>query len=273
MQDKPYLLFDAGGTIVYPDPNFLIRETRKRGIELTHNQLYEGYYKLIYSLDCQARNCPDHSFPAPWPKGYAYHLFETLNILCPDTEAVADIFWTYHLYERNLWAFTFDWVRKTLDQLAKQGYRMSVISNSDTRTEIVLRDVKLAHFFEHIFDSKLLGVDKPDPRIFEIVLDKLNLLPEDALYIGDIYYVDVLGANLAGLGGIHIDPLKLYRTWPGVHLTDIREMPDWLAQYTSLASTSALLNQEATSHIQTHSFVSQSTQSVKLNTLVPLAGV
>jgi phosphoglycolate phosphatase-like HAD superfamily hydrolase len=130
-----------------------------------------------------------------------------------------------------LWTFTFKWVREALSCLATQGYRMSVISNSDGRTAQVFCDLRLAHYFEHIFDSKTLGVEKPDPAIFEVALNKLNVAPADVLYIGDIFYVDVLGANQAGLGGLHLDPLRLYRGWPGVHLRDVRDLPGWLGNH------------------------------------------
>jgi HAD superfamily hydrolase (TIGR01549 family) len=228
-QPKYYLLFDAGGTLVFPDQSFLIQQAWAHGVELTHEQLFSGYYRLIHRLDCEARNgggFPNHS----WPERYAYALFETLRIDTSVTHAVAQAFEARHR-SRNLWAFTFDWVRKTLSFLDAQGYRMSVISNSDGRTAEVFQDLGLDHYFECIFDSALLGKEKPDPAVCELALRELNLQPADALYIGDFYEADVRGANRAGLGALHLDPLGLYADWPGVHLPDVRHLPDWLTQY------------------------------------------
>ncbi len=227
LQSKPYLLFDAGGTIVFPDQSFLIRQARRQGLTLTHLQLFEGYYELIHSLNLEYKT---HKSPKPWPEGYAYALFKTLGISSPATDAVADAFNTQH-DRRNLWAFTFSQVKEALSNLAKQGYRMSVISNSDGRTETVLRDLNLDRYFEHIFDSELLGVEKPDPAIFKAALKRLKLKPANVFYIGDIFYADVRGANLAGLGGIHLDPLGFYAGQPGVHLTNVNRLPAWLTQY------------------------------------------
>jgi putative hydrolase of the HAD superfamily len=229
LRPKPYLLFDAGGTLVFPDQSFLIEQARARGIELTETQLFEGYYQLIHTLDCQARS-QSGMFPTPWALGYAYALFEILDIVGPATDAIAQAFEDRHR-QKNLWTFTFKWVREALSSLATQGYRMSVISNSDGRTAQVFRDLRLAHYFEHIFDSKTLGVEKPHPAIFEVALNKLNVSPANALYIGDIFYVDVLGANLVGLGGIHLDPLGLYTGWPGIHLRDMRDLLGWLGNH------------------------------------------
>ena len=75
--------------------------------------------------------------------------------------------------------------------------------------------------FELVIDSQLVGVEKPDPRIFAIALERLGLPPAAALYVGDIYEVDVVGARRAGLDVILLDPLGLHagrdvRTAPSV---------------------------------------------------------
>jgi putative hydrolase of the HAD superfamily len=227
---EPYLLFDAGGTLVFPDPTILIAEAWNHGIRLTHPQLWRGYYRLIYNLDHQAR---DHgAFPAdPWPRGYAHALFETLGIRGPAAEAAARSVWARHAL-KNLWTFTFDWVEEALTRLAGQGVRMAVVSNSDGRTEEVLRDLGLARYFERIFDSKLLGLEKPDPAIFRHILAEVRQRPSDVLHVGDIYEVDVRGANRVGIPALHLDPLGLYTDWPGVHLPDVSYLPDWLRNYT-----------------------------------------
>ncbi len=231
VSNLPYLLLDAGGTLVFPDQNYLIAEARKRAIELTATQLYDGFYRLIYTLDCHARG--NGGYPKnPWPQGYAHELFRTLGMVNSDTQAISQIADKHHK-RVSLWTFTFDWIRTTLSRLACQGFRMSVISNSDGRTDSILNQLGLRAYFESVFDSHTMGIEKPAPAIFERALLSLKLQPDEALYVGDVYGVDVLGANRAGLGAVHLDPLNLYTDWPGVHLPDIRNLPSWLAQYIS----------------------------------------
>jgi len=229
LRPKPCLLFDAGGTLVFPDQSFLVQQARKQGIELTDTQLFHGYYWLIYALDSQAHR-QSGKLPTPWGRGYAYALLETLGVAGPATDAIAKAFEERHR-RKNMWTFTFPWVRKVLSDLATQGYRMSVISNSDGRTYQVFYDLGMAHYFERIFDSKNLGVEKPKPAIFRTALRELNMSPAHTLYIGDIFYADVIGANWAGLGGIHLDPLGLYTDWPGIHLRDVCDLPGWLSNH------------------------------------------
>jgi FMN phosphatase YigB (HAD superfamily) len=108
---------------------------------------------------------------------------------------------------------------------------MSVISNSDGRTTQAFGDVGLRRYFEGIFESQTQGVEKPNPKIFERALSQLDLKPSEALYIGDIFEVDVKGANWAGLGAVHLDPLGLYAGRSGVHLRDVHHLPGWLDRY------------------------------------------
>ncbi len=108
---------------------------------------------------------------------------------------------------------------------------MSVVSNADGRVEEILKEVGIAPYFERIFDSAVVGIEKPDPDIFRLVLDALTLSPEDAIYVGDRVAVDVLGANRAGIPAVHLDPAGLYNDWPGVHIPTLGALPGFLDRY------------------------------------------
>jgi len=229
MKNKPYLLFDAGGTLVFPDQKFLIEIAQGYGLELDDARLFNGYYSLICSLDQQANKYG--RFPCkPWPNGYAYSLLKTIGIQEPKARLLGEIANKRHKV-KSLWTFTFNWVYAALTLLKREGYRMSVISNSDGRIGQVLKDLNLDCYFEQVFASHTLGIEKPDVAIFEIALDNLKVKATDAIYIGDVFEVDIKGANLAGVGAIHIDPLGLYSSFPGVHLENITWLHKWLSAY------------------------------------------
>jgi putative hydrolase of the HAD superfamily len=70
-------------------------------------------------------------------------------------------------------------------------------------------------------DSGAVGIEKPDPRIFAMALALADVAPDEALYVGDLYPVDVVGARRAGLEPVLLDPLGRYgdrdcRTSPDV---------------------------------------------------------
>lgn len=101
--------------------------------------------------------------------------------------------------------------REVLEDLKENGYLLGVISNSDGRLENLLNEVGLAEYLNVIADSHVVGVEKPDPRIFLWALERTAVSPEHAVYVGDFYSLDVVGARRVGVHAILLDPLG---AWP-----------------------------------------------------------
>lgn len=225
---KPYLLFDAGGTLVFPDHGLLAEQAQIQGLDLDAAALFAAHCGMIHNIDVTIRT--RRRIPRYWPDGYTAALLATIG---HDGPAAAAVGQAGERYERQygLWRRVYPYVEPTLAALADAGYRMSVISNADGRAAALLAEVGLAHYFERIFDSTVLGTAKPYPAIFHIALKELGLTPAGALYIGDMFFYDVWGANHVGMGALHLDPQQLYSGWPGLHLPDIGHLPGWLAEY------------------------------------------
>jgi putative hydrolase of the HAD superfamily len=102
----------------------------------------------------------------------------------------------------NLWSKRAEGSLEALRTLIGRGYRVAVISNADGRVRGLLETAGLASLLEFVVDSAEVGVEKPDPRIFHAATDRLGLSPGACAYVGDIYEIDVLGAQAAGLTGI-----------------------------------------------------------------------
>jgi putative hydrolase of the HAD superfamily len=91
---------------------------------------------------------------------------------------------------------------ESLARLRQAGLKLGVVSNSDGRVEQALAAAGLREYFDVVIDSALVGVEKPDPRIFHAALEALGVAPEEALYVGDLYEIDVLGARAAGMEAV-----------------------------------------------------------------------
>jgi putative hydrolase of the HAD superfamily len=109
--------------------------------------------------------------------------------------------------ERHLWSRAAPGAEPALVRLAAAGLRLGVVSNSDGRCEEALVTAGLRAHFDVVIDSDVVGVEKPDPAIFAAALGALGVAPGEALYVGDVYEVDVVGARGAGLEAILLDPL------------------------------------------------------------------
>jgi putative hydrolase of the HAD superfamily len=81
-----------------------------------------------------------------------------------------------------------------------------VISNSNGAIEPLLGSLGFLPYIDLVLDSGVVGVEKPDPRIFRLALDRAGVAAHEAVYVGDLYSIDVLGARAAGLSAILLDP-------------------------------------------------------------------
>ena len=83
-------------------------------------------------------------------------------------------------------------------ELAEQGARVAVVSNSEGGLAALLTEIGIADAFELIVDSARVGFAKPDPRIFRHVVAELGVDGADRVHVGDSWAADVQGALAAG---------------------------------------------------------------------------
>jgi putative hydrolase of the HAD superfamily len=85
----------------------------------------------------------------------------------------------------------------------KNKYKLALITNTRyddlKKIQEILRGAQLDEFFEEIIVSKDVGISKPNPRIFEIALEKLGVNPNEAVMIGNTISTDIFGGNKVGM--------------------------------------------------------------------------
>ena len=85
-----------------------------------------------------------------------------------------------------------------------QHFKLHIITNGFYETQqLKLKHSGIRDYFQHVFASDVIGHQKPHKEIFSYALQNSGATPEDSLYIGDDYKVDVLGAIDAGIYPIH----------------------------------------------------------------------
>ena len=112
-----------------------------------------------------------------------------------------------------LWDEPTPGARDCLRRLREARMRIGVVSNSDGRIREALDRAGLLSLLDCVVDSGEVGVDKPDPAIFNHALQPLGLQPHQAWYLGDTVRYDAAGAQAAGItawvidhAGIHTVP-------------------------------------------------------------------
>lgn len=106
----------------------------------------------------------------------------------------------------RLWSWMMPGVDRVLPALGRLGLKLVVVSNSDGSIERVMRELGLRDCFANVFDSHVVGFEKPDRRFFEHALAESGSDAARTAHVGDMYYHDVMGARGAGLHSVLLDP-------------------------------------------------------------------
>ena len=106
----------------------------------------------------------------------------------------------------GLWKRAYPGAMAALRRVKAAGLVVGVISNSNGSVRSILEATGLAPHLDFVIDSAVVGVEKPDPRIFRLALERAGVPAGAAVYVGDLYSIDVLGARRAGLDAVLLDP-------------------------------------------------------------------
>lgn len=106
------------------------------------------------------------------------------------------------LYERT--KVTTAKSRNVLNQLQKE-YPLALVSNFYGNLNVVLREFNLDGLFRHVIESAVVGVRKPDPRIFLMGVEALGFEASNVAVVGDSYTKDILPAHSVGCKTVMIE--------------------------------------------------------------------
>jgi len=225
------VVFDAGGTLVRLDFEWMAEKLGGVGVRtdaatLRHAEV-EG--RRRYDASRRARHGDDSPLGGPGDvRAYIGGTLAAAHVPEGSIDAMVDAFLA-HEKAYGLWARPMEGARAAIDGIGELGLRRAVVSNSDGRAEWHLRNAGVLEGIEFVVDSHVVGVEKPDPAIFRIALDRLRLPADRALYVGDIRSVDERGARAAGMHFVLIDPWGDYAAPDAPGIRSIADLPEWVA--------------------------------------------
>ncbi len=202
------IIFDLGGTLLHLDYPYISTELRKHGYEIAEPDFFESVSRINHKMEEVLAANPASTDASRW-QIYFDWLCDELQVELDRDNFILNRLKPRHA-SHNLWNYVLPGTQELLKTL-KSSYRLAMISNSDGRAEQKTVQYGLRPHLEFVIDSHCVGIEKPDPKIFKLALEKLSLYPGDCLYIGDIYSIDVVGSRAAGLTPILIDTLYYHR--------------------------------------------------------------
>lgn len=227
------VLLDAGGVLLDLDFRYLRRLLRVHGHPIEAASLAQAEGLARTELDRRVR---EGGRGADAWRDYFRVLLGQVGAPLSIREPVIDVLWEAHL-RVGLWNAPIGRAPETVRELKRRGLRVGVVSNAEGRVE---QDLALAGYdglFEAVVDSHVVGVEKPDPAIFRIALERMAASAETSVFVGDVPAIDVAGARAAGIAPVLLDRFDLYPAADAPRLRSIEELPAWLDGEESALST------------------------------------
>lgn len=203
------VFFDVGNTLLYPYPS-VSEVCRQVLAEAGHMRDLDAIDKLMPLVDAyyEDRYREDDTFwtdegetSGVWVGMYSL-LARELG-LHEDAEELARR--VYDEFGRpDRWAAYPD-VRPAFVRLRDRGLRIGIISNWDKRLASLLEGLGLCDLIDITISSAVVGLRKPDPRIFELACERIGVPAAEAVHVGDHHYADILGATTVGMTAVLID--------------------------------------------------------------------
>ena len=202
------VFLDAGGVLVFPNWERVSDALARHGVRADARALAaaEPHAKRQLDVPQTVRATNDRQ------RGWLYFnliLGQAGIAVSERTDAALAELHAYH-QQWNLWEHVPDDVPPALDALRALGLTLVVVSNANGKLRALFERIGLASRVDLLFDSHEEGVEKPDPRLFQIALARADARADTTMHVGDLYHIDVVGARTAGLRAVLLDPGGLY---------------------------------------------------------------
>lgn len=229
--DVRAVFFDAGETLLYPHPSFaelfaeVVRAEGRVVDPARVQEVVSAYSKrftdTVVSGEGRLWSTSREKSKAMW-RGVYEAFFRELGIDSDHDrlfEALYERFTDVSSYRLHPDALP------TLDRLTATDLVLGLISNFEEWLERLLEVLEVQSYFDVTVISGVEGVEKPDPEIFRIALDRAGIAPGDAIYVGDHPFFDVEAAREVGMVPVLVDRRGRHPDVDAIRITSLEDLP------------------------------------------------
>ena len=191
------VLFDLGNTLVYSCPEETFHEIlRAHGIVEPIDRVKQAMIKGNQEFDIEKHmHLPAHEFYTEWNLVELKHLDIIDQAKAEKLAQEIDSEW-FEFAQLRLYPD----VKPTLQRLKDMGLKLGIITQGfEEDIEKILPKIGLQKTFDVCVGANTIGKRKPSPEVFQYALEKLQVTPREAVFVGDDLKVDYPGAEKAGL--------------------------------------------------------------------------
>ena len=225
------VLFDAGETLLRPDPSFpqlIVRLLARRGVHVDHDEpvwIERALATVFRAMDDLVVNREQFSTSAErsrafWTAVYA-RLLRELGVEDDGTHAT----YLFEEFSKPEHYALFPDALPALRELAAAGYALGIVSNFEAWLGTLLERLGVLPLMRVVVVSGTEGVEKPDPEIFRRALGRLGVTAERTVYVGDNPRIDVEPARALGMGAVLVDRRDVHAGFEGSRVRSLEQVP------------------------------------------------
>ncbi len=234
MDDVDAVLLDLGGVFYLPDHERMLGALARLGVSADPGDLDRAHYAGIAALgnpSIVGHHGDGSNLWHSYNRAYASVCGVPADRLDEGTATLLAEFG-----RGDVWIRRIPGARDALRALADRGLRLAIVSNADGTVEEQLRLDGTCQVgpgagveVRAVLDSGVVGVSKPDPAIFHLALERLDVAPERTIHVGDTPAADVAGALAAGVRPVLVDPYDLHLDAPCPRVASLAGVVELLA--------------------------------------------
>ena len=221
------VLFDAGGVLVLPDPKVLAPLIAYYGGDDRHEAYVRAHYAGMAAKSAASVGESD------WTH-YNHMYLAHLSVPDEHRDAALEVL-THVKANARLWRHPIPGAADALMELSRRSVPIGVVSNASGQIESTLQISGICQVgigphaaVRCVVDSHVVGVEKPDPRIFDHALVHFKGIERSRIaYVGDSLVMDVRGARAAGLVPVLVDPYGDAEGHDVTRIGGIADLLDW----------------------------------------------
>lgn len=227
------VFFDAGMTLIQPVPEFrdgIQHVLHENGFEVLREDLEKHSADAVQFLITEINSGRRYAVSDEADEEFWGDVYERLVMRLGfngDSRALGlKIYYFYRQFH------SFDLFPNSLPMLqtlADRGFRLGVISNFSTMLQGVFELRGLRDFFDPFIVSAEVNLQKPDPEIYVLAMERADVAPDDCVMVGDNPVDDVRGAAAAGVRGVLIDRFNRFPHAAQPRITSLAQLPDLLS--------------------------------------------
>lgn len=219
------IFLDAGGVLLYPNWWRVADALAAQGVSVSPEALMRA--DPIARRELDDRHVIGGTTDAS--RGWLFFDLILSHAGIARSDATAAALADLHAYHSssNLWEYVPPDVVPALEAMRARGLRLVVVSNANGTLRAHMDRLDMTRRFDCVLDSADEGVEKPDPRFFDIAIERSGARKETTIHVGDLYHVDVVGARSAGLRAVLVDEADLR---PDADCPRVRELDELVAR-------------------------------------------